>query len=90
MEESASWDLTRDIEEGVSCTPDKSVLSCGRVIGISGLQSAAAKGSQEGAGDDIGSWVDEVGYPFPPGLFSYLDFLLTKGTKVNTTYHPVI
>ncbi|PGH30842.1 hypothetical protein GX50_06385 [[Emmonsia] crescens] len=59
MEESASWDLTRDIEEGVSCTPDKSVLSCGRVIGISGLQSAAAKGSQEGAGDDIGSWVDE-------------------------------
>ncbi|OJD12986.1 hypothetical protein AJ78_06501 [Emergomyces pasteurianus Ep9510] len=54
MVENASWDLTRDIEEGISLTSDKSVLSCGRIIGISGFQSAAAK-----RGDDIRSWVNE-------------------------------
>ncbi|OJD28036.1 hypothetical protein ACJ73_00566 [Blastomyces percursus] len=58
--ESALWDLTRDIEEGISLTPDRSVLSCGRVIGISGLQSAAVKGSREEIGDDIRPWVTEL------------------------------
>ncbi|OAT10376.1 hypothetical protein BDBG_06221 [Blastomyces gilchristii SLH14081] len=57
--ESALWDLTRDIEEGISLTPNKSVLSCGMVIGISGLQPAAVNGSREGVGDDIRPWVNE-------------------------------
>ncbi|OAX79444.1 hypothetical protein ACJ72_06235 [Emergomyces africanus] len=52
--ENGSWDLTKDIEEGVSLTPEKSVLSCGKIIGISGLQSAALEG-----GDDIRTWVNE-------------------------------
>ncbi|EEH39848.2 hypothetical protein PAAG_02037 [Paracoccidioides lutzii Pb01] len=58
--ERAPWDLTRDIEEGVSFFPAQSILSCGRVIGISGLQSMRTKGPREGMDDDIRSWVDEV------------------------------
>ncbi|EEH44414.2 uncharacterized protein PADG_00703 [Paracoccidioides brasiliensis Pb18] len=54
------WDLIRDIEEGVSLLPAQSILSCGRVIGISGLQSMGARAPREGMDDDIRSWVDEV------------------------------
>ncbi|KAG5296679.1 hypothetical protein I7I48_05578 [Histoplasma ohiense] len=59
MVESDPWDLTRDIEEGVSLMPGRSVLSCGSVIGISGLQPTNANGSREGTGGDIRYWVDE-------------------------------
>ncbi|PGH18091.1 hypothetical protein AJ79_00719 [Helicocarpus griseus UAMH5409] len=68
--EDVSWDLTKDIAEGVSFTPEKSILCCGRVIGISGLQSASVKSRGEGTGEDIRSWVDEFSHHILINLLS--------------------
>lgn len=76
MVESDPWDLTRDIEEGVSLMPGRSVLSCGSVIGISGLQPTNTNGSREGTGDDIRYWVEEVGAHFLLTFSPFFCFLV--------------
>ncbi|PGG99460.1 hypothetical protein AJ80_09346 [Polytolypa hystricis UAMH7299] len=52
------WDLMKDLDEGVSSVTGRSVLSCGRVVGISGLRSSG-KGGQE---NDIRALVYELSF----------------------------
>lgn len=69
----SNWDLTRDIDLGVPCSSDRTVFSCGRVVGISGLQSPANDQSDSDGGDgsNIHAWVGEVRY-VSAGLEVYL------------------
>lgn len=55
----SSWDLMRDIDLGVPSAPDCTILSCGRVVGVSGLSSAddLTHGNNE---RDVRGWVGEV------------------------------
>lgn len=59
-QDGSNWDLMKDIDLGVSfSSPQSTVFSCGRVVGISGLNSVSDQ-TQGNDGGDVRGWVGEV------------------------------
>ena len=58
-----TWDLRGDLEGGIPAGAGHSVLSCGRVVGISGLRPSHRGRWAEEDEREVGAWVGDVSAP---------------------------